>query len=492
MADTNIYRDIALRTDGDIYIGVVGPVRTGKSTFIKRFMDLLVIPWIENEYERERLIDELPQSGSGKTVMTTQPKFVPNEAVEIEIDDNTTANIRLVDCVGYMVDGALGSQEDDKPRMVRTPWYDYDIPFEDAAEIGTHKVITDHSTIGIVITTDGSITGIERENYIEAEQRVISELKAQGKPFIVILNTTLPTGESAVSLAESLEEKYSCPVMPLDVIHMTDNDLSDIMEKALMEFPIQMVRLDIPEWMQSLNESHYLIKRLMDISNGIGDDITHMSDYKKILELFNSVEDFEENPDINVNLGNGVITISLVPLANMFYRVLSEECGFEISDDYHLISMLKDFSKAKKEYDKLHDALSSAYIRGYGQVPPMMEEMQLSDPEVIPQGSRYGVKLEAKASALHLIRIDIDSAVTPTVGTEQQAEEFAKYLTDTFKNNPDDMWNTSIFGRPLYDLVADTMREKVNRLPEDVQSKLQETIGRMVNDGCKGLVCVLL
>lgn len=492
MNRTELYRDIAQRTNGEIYIGVVGPVRTGKSTFIKRFMDVLVLPEMQNEYAKERLNDELPQSGAGRTIMTTQPNFVPNEAAVLDMDEHTPVKIRMVDCVGYMIPGATGHQENDSPRMVRTPWYDYDIPFEEAAEIGTKKVITEHSTIGVVVTTDGSITQIERENYVEAEERVIHELKQQGKPFIVLLNSASPNSDEAINLANNISNKYSCSVYPADVLNMSAVDMSKLLELVLMEFPIRMVKVAVPNWMTSLSSSHWLVQSILEPIKELAISIAKMKDNYLIKEAFSNINNFEPFMMRSIDLGKGIITVEMRPQSHMFYKIIGEECGYEIKDDAHLIASIKEFVAAKKEYDKISGALSSAYRTGYGMVAPELENMTLEEPDLVQQGSRFGVKLKAKATGLHLIKVDVETEVSPLVGTEEQSEEFLNYLRDTFDSEPSKIWDTNIFGKPLHDLVRESMQGKVNRLPDDVQFKLQETLQRMVNDGCNGLICILL
>ncbi len=487
-----LYRDIAERTGGDIYIGVVGPVRTGKSTFIKRFMDMLVIPGITDEFERRRLIDELPQSAAGKMIMTTQPKFVPNEAARLDLDDNSSVRVRMVDCVGYMVEGAAGHVENEMPRMVRTPWFDYDIPFGDAAEIGTRKVITDHSTIGVVVTTDGSITEIIRENYSTPEQRVINELKEQGKPFVVLLNSTHPESEDTQMLAESMSQKYNVKVLAVDIMNMSARECADILENVLMEFPIRLLQLTVPSWMSALGSEHWLVQRVMQPLSGAIAEAERMKDCTAVFSQLQNIDGFDEATLKRVELGAGVIEIEMRPENGMFYTVIGEECGYEIKDDAHLVATIKDFVGAKRQYDKIKFALEKAYASGYGMVPPEMSEMELAEPEIVRHGGRFGVKLRARASGLHLIKVDIESEVAPIVGTEAQSEEFMAYLMNTYDSEPAKIWETNIFGKPLYELVRDEMVSKVNRMPDEVQQRLQGTVQRMVNEGCNGLICIML
>lgn len=490
--NNSIYKDIAVRTGGDIYIGVVGPVRTGKSTFIKRFMDLLVVPEITNEYARERLIDELPQSGSGKSIMTTQPKFIPNDAVELAIDEKTSVRFRMIDCVGYMVEGAIGHLEEEMPRMVRTPWYDYEIPFEEAAEIGTKKVMTEHSTIAVVMLTDGSITGIEHSAYESAEERVITELKQHGKPFVAILNTLFPNSDESAGLAETLSKKYGCTVIPADVLNMTAEQAVGIIEDILMEFPIRSVLIELPSWVRALGRTHWLVREALDKVCCCSEELVFMRDYTKIAESFLQTESFKPISLSSIELGSGTMRFVLEPLDTLFYTILSEQCGIEIADDYRLIATLKEFAEAKREYDKISSALKEAQQTGYGIVSPNIDEMQLDEPEIVQQGSRFGVKLKAKATGIHMIRVDVESEVSPLVGTEEQSEQFMEYLLDNFEKEPTKIWQTNIFGKPLYDLVKDGMTGKVGRMPDPVKQKLQETLQRMVNEGCNGLICIML
>lgn len=492
MDRTELYRDIAERTGGDIYIGVVGPVRTGKSTFIKRFMDLLVLPGMLDPYAKERATDELPQSASGRTIMTTQPKFVPNDAAEIQFGAENTVRVRLVDCVGYMVPGAVGHVEEGKPRMVRTPWHDFDIPFEDAAEIGTKKVITEHATIGLVLTTDGSITDLDRSAYEEAEERVITELIGAGKPFAVVLNSTHPDAAETAAIAQSIREKYQVSVQIANVMEMSAGDLHDILGLVLSDFPIRMVHFSLPEWIYGLGTDHWLTKKLLAPIACLPAHVSRMRHNGEIAALYADIEGFEPPFLQKTDLGTGMIKIALHPESSLFYRVLGETCGYEIRDDAHLIASIREFVAAKREFDRLKGALEAAYQTGYGMVPPAMDAIILDEPEIMQQGSRYGVRLHAKAAGLHLIRVDIDTEVSPLVGTEQQAKEFLLFLLDSAKTDPEGILSTNIFGKPLYELVKDGMTGKVSRLPKEVQQKLQETLQRMVNEGCKGLVCILL
>ena len=492
MEKFDLYRDIAERTDGDIYIGVVGPVRTGKSTLIKRIMDLLVLPNMDNAFKKERSRDEMPQSGAGRTIMTTQPKFVPNEAVQIAIRENASLNIRMVDCVGYLVKGAMGHMEGETPRMVRTPWFDYDIPFEEAAEIGTRKVIKDHSTIGLVVTTDGSITEIPRSNYIEAEERVIRELKELNKPFVIVLNSKNPNGEDTVKMRDALEEKYDVPVLALDVLNLTDNDIHNILSNVLFEFPITEIKLDVPKWVLSLDDDHWLVKYIMTSVKGAAADIYRVRDMDGLGATFEESE-FMERPKVdNIELGSGNILVKMDTKASLFYKILGEECGFKIEGDYQMIGLMKELAFAKRQYDHVAKALRDVRDTGYGMVPPTMDELTLEEPEIIKQGGRFGVRLRASAPSLHMIRADIETEVSPIVGTEKQSEELVKYLLDEFESDPSKLWDSDIFGKSLHELVTEGLSNKLMRMPEDAQFKIQETLQRIINEGSGGLICIIL
>lgn len=494
MERAELYRDIAQRTQGDIYIGVVGPVRTGKSTFIKRFIDTLVLPEITNEHIKQRVIDELPQSGSGKTVMTTQPKFVPNDAVTIRIgdDESTELSVRAIDCVGYMVEGALGGDEEDAPRMVRTPWFEHDIPFDQAAEIGTKKVITEHSTVGIIVLTDGSITGIPRENYLDAEEKVFAEMRKTGKPFAVILNSSSPESQAAQAAAASVAEKYGVEVMILDVMSMTINDINSLLENVLNEFPIRTLAVELPGWITRLGPEHRLTASLLSQVKEAIPQLSKMRDHKKLFTALSGVDGFEEPELVKATMGEGCVLYRMSPREGVFYEILSEECGCEIANETELMQQLKGMTKAKAEYDRIAGALEEANEFGYGLVPPRIDEMALDKPEIVRHGNRFGVRLKAHASGLHIIRVDVESEVNPLVGTDEQGEELAGYLMRSFETNPEDIWTTNIFGKPIYDLVKDGMTSKTNNLPPDVRMRLRDTLTRMVNDGCSGLICILL
>ncbi len=492
MENLNLYQDIKARTDGDVYIGVVGPVRTGKSTFIKRFMDLLVIPNISNDYKRERAQDELPQSAAGRTIMTTEPKFIPNEAVEITVGGNIKLKTRLVDCVGYLVNNAIGYLEDDVPRMVKTPWSDEEIPFELAAEIGTKKVIQEHSTIGLVVTTDGSITDIPRQDYIEAEERVVNELKELNKPFVIILNSNSPYSDSTIDLAIKLEEKYNAPVIPTDCSNLNIEDINNIFGRILYEFPIEQINITYPKWVDSLSDDHWLKNSLFnDIKSGFN-DINVLKEIDRSLDSMQNTEVISKTTIDNINLGTGEVNITIHLNDDLFYKVISEVSNIEINNEGDLFSIMAELSMVKKEYDKIAPALTEVKQKGYGIVTPTMEELILEEPEMVKQGSKFGVKLKAKAPSIHMIRADIETEVSPIVGSEKQSEELVNYLLSEFENDPIKIWESNIFGKNLHELVNEGLQNKLYKMPEDARIKLQETLERIINEGSGGLICIIL
>jgi stage IV sporulation protein A len=492
MENFDIYKDIAERTQGDIYVGVVGPVRTGKSTFVKRFMDLMVIPNIENSYKKQRANDELPQSASGKTIHTTEPKFVPNEAVEINLGDGIKFKVRMVDCVGYIVKGALGYSEGESPKMVTTPWYDYEIPFEQAAEIGTKKVINEHSTIGLVVTTDGSITGIPREEYVEPEERVVDELKAINKPFIIILNSAHMYDPETVNLKKELEEKYDVPVQLMDVLNMKEDDIINVFHRILKEFPIKEINIDFPEWIEKLDVGHWLKVNFINLIKDMCKNIFKVRDIKRSTEAFRDV-DFLGSWNIEeMNMGEGTARIQLNPKGELFYRVLSEVCESEIKGENELLSVIQDLHKAKVEYDKVADALKDVKETGYGLVAPQLSEMKLDEPEIVKQGTRYVVKLKASAPSLHFIRADIETEISPIMGTERESEELVKSLLEQFESDPSKIWQSNMFGKSLEVLVKEGLQNKLYKMPEDVQVKIQKTLQKIINEGNGGLICIIL
>ncbi|MGI5922156.1 MAG: stage IV sporulation protein A [Syntrophomonadaceae bacterium] len=492
MEGNNILNNIAERTGGDIYLGVVGPVRTGKSTFIKRFMELMIIPNIKDIYDRERANDELPQSGAGKTITTTEPKFVPNEAVEITTTNGLSMKVRLVDCVGYAVEGALGYEEDNEPRMVKTPWFDYEVPFEEAAEIGTRKVIADHSTIGIVMTTDGSISDIPRESYIQAEERVIQELKELNKPFIVVLNSVNPYSKETMALADELSEKYAVAVIPLDTARMSTEQIYGVLEEVLYEFPVQEVNIKLPLWVDELDEEYWLRETLESAIRSILNDIKKVRDIDRAIEELSQIEQINYVTLEEMNLGTGIAAIDVTVPEELYYKSLSDVSGFEVTGNQDIMRLMKDFSVAKREYDKISSALEEVRDSGYGVVTPRLEEMFLEEPELIRQGSRFGVKLKAKAPSLHIIRADITTEITPIIGTEKQCEELVRYMLEEFEEDPSKIWQSNIFGKSLHDLVREGIQNKLHRMPENAQIKLQDTLQRIVNEGSGGLICIII
>lgn len=493
MEKFDLLKDMAERTNGDIYIGIVGPVRSGKSTFIKKFMEQIVLPHIVDTHDKTRTKDELPQSGAGKTITTAEPKFIPNEAVELKIQDNIKLKVRVVDCVGYTVDGALGYEDElGAPRMVSTPWYEEPIPFQEAAELGTRKVISDHSTIGFVITTDGSITEIPRESYEEAEERVIHELKELGKPFVVILNTTIPREEKTIKLKNELEDKYQVPIIPVDCNDLTREDIYAVLRKILYEFYVREVNINMPRWLNVLEENHWLKKNFFNAVKDISKDLNRLRDVEKAVSAFRAYDFVDDIVLEEMNLGTGVANIKIKPKEELFYKILSEVSKLEISGDDQLIKLLGELSEAKREYDKISNALEEVRQTGYGIVPPMIDEMLLDDPEIIKQGNRFGVKLKASAPSIHMVRVEVQAEVSPLVGTERQSEELITYLLNEFENDPKKIWESNIFGKSLHDLVREGIQNKLSNMPESAQMKLQETLQKIINEGSGGLICIIL
>ena len=492
MEKYQIYEDIKTRTNGDIYVGVVGPVRVGKSTFISEFMKKLVIPNIENNNVKQRAIDELPQSADGKTVMTTQPKFVPNEAVKISVADKINLKVRMIDCVGYLISGAMGTTENNKPRLVKTPWSDEEMPFEKAAEFGTKKVIEDHSTIGIVLTTDGSVTDIDRANYISAEERVVTEMKECGKPFVIVLNCKNPNSNDSKKLAQNLSEKYQAQVVAMNVADMKEADVDKIFEKVLMEFPVRSVKVNMPKWLQALSFSNPIITEIVQEIKKFGSNIRKVGDAKKDTVVFTESESFDPITFSNIEMGDGVIKFNVIPKENLFYKVLSDECGFAINDDYELVSYIKNLAIAKIEYDKLKNALEEVEETGYGIVVPSKDEYVLQQPEVVKQGNKFGVKIKATAPSLHIIKVDVETEVTPLVGSETQSQDLVDYLSQRFESDPEGIWETNLLGKSLYSLIDDNISSKIVMMPADAQRKMKKTLGRIINEGKGGVLCILL
>lgn len=493
MNKTDIYKDIALRTNGDIYLGVVGPVRTGKSTFIKNFMESFVIPNIEDKYKQERAKDELPQSAAGKTIMTTEPKFVPNESVEISLDKNIKMKTRLVDCVGYLVDDAIGYLENDMPRMVKTPWSDKEMSFIDAAEIGTKKVIEDHSTIGIVITTDGSITDIDRSSYVKPEERVITELKEIHKPFIILLNSTHPDDEDTQKLSRTLEEKYDSPVIATDVENLKEKDFTDIFERVLEEFPITEIGFRLPTWFSVLDFNHWLKQDVINLVKTTFDKNYSLRQMNDIVDKMKNDNDIFEDVRIdNAKMADGSVKINMSIKPEVFYKVLSEISNSDITSDGDIFKLMEEYSKAKTEYDKIAMALEEVRVKGYGIVTPQMDELKLEEPEIVKQGNKFGVKLKASAPSIHMIRADIETEISPIVGSERQSEDLVKYLLSEFETDPKKIWESNIFGKSLHELVNEGLQNKLYRMPDEAQMKLQETLQRIINEGSGGLICIIL
>ena len=492
MAEHSIYQDIAERTGGDIYIGVVGPVRTGKSTFIKRFMEALVLPNIEDGYSRDRARDEMPQSAAGKTVMTTEPKFVPDEAVNIRIDDCASLRVKMIDCVGYIVSEALGTIENGQPRMVHTPWQEEPMPFIEAAEMGTEKVIQEHSTIGMLVTSDGSIGEISRESYVPAEERIVKELKEIGKPFAMVLNTADPTAESAISLAYELEEKYGVPVALVSCIDLSAEDIRRILEMVLYEFPVTELSVQMPSWMKTLDQDHRIKSSIRQSVCLCADQIHKAGDVK------NGIRELENNEYIqsytldDIDLGTGKASVSIQFDDALYYSVISELTGFDIPDETSLIAILKDLSFKKAQFDRVADGLAMAEEKGYGIVMPTIDELHLEEPKIIKQSGGYGVKLSASAQSIHLIRANIETEVNPIVGTEQQSEELIKYLLREFEEDPTKIWESNVFGKSLYELVNEGLHTKLEHMPEESRTKLSETLERIINEGSGGLICIIL
>lgn len=492
MADTSIYRDIEARTGGDIYIGVVGPVRTGKSTFIKKFMDVLVLPHIKEQHIKERATDELPQSSSGRTIMTTEPKFIPENAANIVVDDNAHLNVRLIDCVGYIVPSSLGYIEEDNPRMVMTPWYEDAVPFNMAAEIGTKKVINEHSSIGLVITTDGSISDIPREEYASAEKRVVDELKSINKPFIVLLNCKEPKSDAAVKMAKNLSDEYGVTVLPISCLDLSENDIKMILKEMLYEFPIREVVVELPGWINSLNLNHWLRNSINETVKSAFTEISKIKDLFILEKALCRNQNAESVKMLDINLGTGVSKFSLTVNRNLFYSVVTENCGIEISDDRQLMDTLKELALVKKEYMRVKNALDEVEATGYGIVLPTMDELSLEEPEIMHQGGRYGVRLRASAPSIHMMKANISTEVSPIVGSEKQSEDLIKYLLSEFEEDPGKIWTSNIFGKSLHELVNEGVSTKLSRMPNDARMRIQETVERVINEGCNGLVCIII
>ena len=491
MEKTEIIKNIALRSGGDIYLGVVGAVRTGKSTFIKRMVETLVVPYIEDEYEKKRTLDEIPQSAQGKTIMTTEPKFIPNQAAKVNIDD-FSCNIRLVDCVGYVIPNAKGASDDNGPRMVKTPWYDEEIPFVEAAEVGTEKVIKDHSTIGIVITTDGSIGEFNRSDYLEAEERVIEELKAIGKPFIIILNTTHPTLPETERLAESIKEAHNVPVLPINVDQMNEREMTSILREALYEFPVLEVKVNMPEWIAILNANNEIKRKYIEVIRESVMEVDKLRDIEKITDHFRSNDVIEKAYLSDVNPATGVVTINLEAPSSLYSEVLRDIIKIDVTSKAGLLSLFQDYEEAKEEYDQIKYALKMVKQTGYGVATPTLADMKLDTPEIIKQGPRYGVKLKAVAPSIHMIRVDVNSTFEPIIGSEVQSKELIDYLMRDYENNPSEIWKSEIFGRSLDNIVQEGIQAKINSMPDNIRYKLQQTLTKVVNKGSNNMIAIVL
>ena len=492
MEDRKIYEDIALRTEGDIYIGVVGPVRTGKSTFIKRFMETLVIPNIENVYRRERTRDELPQSGSGRTIMTAEPKFVPEEAVSVSVDGGASFQMRMIDCVGYMVDGAVGQLEGENERMVTTPWFDHEIPMAEAAEIGTRKVISEHSTIAVVVTTDGTITDIPREEYLEAEERVITELKELGKPFVVLLNSAAPDSERARAIRGDIAQRYDVTCVAVNCLELDQEEINTILKDVLYEFPLKELDLFLPPWVDALPQEHPIKAALYEVIRAGTEELHRIRDVERAVAAFQTCEVVSGTRVTGIDLGTGVSTAALELPRALFYQTLSQQSGFQIGDDGDLMALLTELAGVKHAYDKVADALQQVEETGYGIVVPSIDSLVLEEPEIVKQGGRYGVRLKASAPSIHMIRADIETEVSPIVGGEKQSEDMIHYLLQEYEGDSNKIWEANIFGKSLHELVNEDLNAKIKRMPEDARAKLRETLQRIINEGSGGLICIIL
>lgn len=492
MTNTSIYSDISNRTGGDIYIGVVGPVRTGKSTFIKKFMNTLVLPNIRDEAMRERANDELPQSAAGRTIMTTEPKFIPEDGVEITVEKSAHMKIRMIDCVGYIVPSSLGYIEDDKPRMVKTPWYDKEIPFNLAAEIGTRKVIDEHSTIGLVVTTDGSISDIPREEYAECEERVINELKELDKPFIVLLNSSDPQGENAKRTAGEIRSKHNVHVMPVNCMELDENEITEILKSVLFEFPVKEIAIDLPQWFNSLDEEHPVRKTVYGCIKEVSAKINTVRDIYSLTEELKKCEYLESAEVESFDLSQGSAVVRPAVHKGLFMKVMSEKTGLEFSNEAELMETVTELAQMKKKYDIFKNALDEVEATGYGIVMPSIDELKLEEPEIMKQGGRYGVRLKASAPSIHMMKADITTEVAPIVGSESQSEELVNYLLREFEEDPKKIWDSNIFGKSLNELVNEGLHNKLYRMPQDARIRLQETLEKVINEGCSGLICIIL
>lgn len=492
MNTTEILKNIAQRTGGDIYLGVVGPVRVGKSTFIKKFMEKAVIPYIHDEYEKARMIDELPQSGEGKTIMTTEPKFVPNNAASIEFEDGFNVNVRLVDCVGYVIPEAKGYKDENGMRMVRTPWYDQAIPFNEAAKTGTQKVIQDHSTIGIVVTSDGTVTDLSREAYIEAEQEVIDELLSIGKPFIVIVNTRNPNSVSCTGIVEKLHEKYNVPVLGLSIESLNEVDIHNLLREALYEFPVSEINIQLPQWLAVLNDDHWLKKNINETIQASMSAVEKLREVEEITKVLNENEYIDSSNISTIEPGSGNVFVEITIRNGLYNDILREIMGVEIKDKAELMSLMQDFSKAKREYDAISSALKMVKQTGYGFASASLNDIELSTPEIIKQGNRYGVRLKAIAPSIHMIKVDVESSFEPIIGSKEQSEELIRYLLREADTDDQSIWDSDIFGRKLSDLIRDGLNAKLSMIPEAARVRLQDILTKLVNKGKGNVIAIVL
>ncbi len=492
MSEHSIYSDIAKRTGGDIYIGVVGPVRSGKSTFIKRFMESMVLPNIKEGYQRDRARDELPQSAGGRTVMTTEPKFIPDSAVTVEMGEGESMRVKMIDCVGYIVPDALGTVEEGQPRMVRTPWRAEPMPFVEAAELGTKKVINEHSTIGMLVTTDGSMGEIPRDSYVEAEERVVKELKAIGKPFAIILNSANPSNEKSIALGVALEEKYGAPVALVNCLELDGEDIKNILQMVLCEFPLTEVRVALPEWMQALDVSHPVKRSIYDCICKCAQGLSKIGDVKVAFSGLSKNEYIDRFSFDNIDYGCGKARLSVSCSRELYFKVIGELTGFDISSEEQLVYMLKEYSAKKSEFDRVAEALADAERCGYGIVMPEAAELRLEEPEIVKQAGGYGVKLRASAQSIHMIRANIETEISPMVGSEQKSEDLVRYMLEEFEEDPRKIWESNMFGKSLYELMNEGLHTKLDHMPEESRTKLSETLERIINEGSGGLICIIL
>ncbi len=488
----DIYNDIATRTDGDIYIGVVGPVRTGKSTFIKQFMENFVIPNIESDYRKERAIDELPQSSGGKTIMTTEPKFIPEEAVEVSLDGGTKFNVRMIDCVGYIIPSAIGYFENEAPRMVVTPWFDAEVPFNMAAEVGTQKVITEHSTIGLVITTDGTITDLPREEYEECEERVIAELHQINKPFVVLMNSIHPESQEVKKLCEELSEKYKTTVIPINCLELNEADIKNILTQILYSFPIKEINIEMPSWINSLEKGHWLKDAVFSHIRGAAKNLTNLREIGTCAQNIAECEQVVDSYVKSIHLGSGSAVISVGIHQDLFFKIIGEATGLTIENESDLMPQILELVKVKNKYSKFAEALNQVEETGYSIVMPSIDELTLDEPEVIKQGGKYGIRLKATAPSIHMMKATINTEVAPIVGSEKQSEELVLYMLNDFEESPQKIWESNIFGKSLHELVNEGLHAKLAKLPQDARMRLKETVERMINEGCSGLICFIL